>query len=166
MRGENTARGGRPSTGSEKWQSWAPARSSAQISSVCLRQKVTEPEPDSDPQRLSALPMPLQETALRRKGLSGSWLVEKSPQFFMAVSSSHHTCLTRLGPICISPTRLLKGHPCKSLPQLGLPAPSNAPDLLHPRKEGESRLAECHDVPRVAGLRHGETGQTHQWVAA
>ena len=63
--------------GSEKWQSWAPARSSAQISSVCLRQKVTEPEPDLDPQRLSALPMPLQEMALRRKGLSGSWLVEK-----------------------------------------------------------------------------------------
>ena len=51
-------------------------------------------------------------------------------------------------------------------PQLGLPAPSNAPDLLHPRKEGESRLAECHDVPRVAGLRHGETSQTVQWVAA
>lgn len=49
LRGEDTSRGGRSSTGSERWQSWAPARSSAQVSSVCLRQKVTEPEPDSDP---------------------------------------------------------------------------------------------------------------------
>ena len=49
LRGENTSRGGRSNMGSEIWQSWAPATSSAQVNSVCLRQKVTESQPDSDP---------------------------------------------------------------------------------------------------------------------
>lgn len=42
-----------------------------------------EPEPDSDPRRLYALPTPLHEMALRRKGLRGAWLVEKGPRFFL-----------------------------------------------------------------------------------
>lgn len=60
--------------------------------------------------------------------------------------------------------------PRQQLPRLGLPAPSTAPNLPHPRKEGESVLAESHDSLGQEYPNHWpksrEMSQMLQWGSA